>query len=389
MENQIRQMLRERSDDVEHRPSLPAPTLQRVRRRRVRNGIATVAMLAVIAAGVFGVGSIVRRDEIDPVVAPGVVTQLPVPLYATDIEPGFGRTWVYSGNAINVEDPRSWGPPLKHFVLGPPTRLGELHQDRLLAIGEGSVWALAGEDFPRVFGPSGSSAGTFSDVGWSLVRIDPNTMQIPFASAVGGSSATDIAAGAGGVWVADNGPKGHFVYQFDPTGRFVAKIKVPAPALEVTTSDGTAWALVDDQNSETASLLRIDPKTHKIARTIPVAGALLGGSSLTKGIAVTDGAVWIARQTGAGDEVVRIDTRTDRVVATVLVADELRDLGSGEGRVWISLAKRPGIAWIDPMTNRLAGSVALPRDAQQMAAGDGFVWVTPNEGIDFIWRVTI
>jgi virginiamycin B lyase len=221
------------------------------------------------------------------------------------------------------------------------------------------------------------------------VRIDPATMEVKSASAAGGSSPADVAAGADGVWVTDNGPKGHFVFRFDTTGKLVAKIKTPAMTLEVTTSDGAAWVLIDDQSSGTASLLRIDPQTNRIVQSIPVAGDSLHGSALTRGIAATQNAVWIARQTGDGDEVVRIDTRSNRIVAAVLVPDELRDLGSGEGRVWISLAKRPGIAWIDPATNGLAGTVTLARDAQQMTAGDGFVWVTPNEGLDYVWRVTI
>jgi hypothetical protein len=390
VDSDIREMLRERADDVTSLPSLSRATVRRVKRRRARNGAAAIAMLALVVAGAFGAASLIRESKVGPVVPPGVVKQFPVPSYATDLEPGFGRTWVYSGNSISVEDPHAWGPPIKRIILGLPTTSREIdNQDHLLAIGEGSVWALAGEEFPLMFSHSGAVPITPGGVGWSLVRIDPATMEVKSASAAGGSSPADVAAGADGVWVTDNGPKGHFVFRFDTTGKLVAKIKTPAMTLEVTTSDGAAWVLIDDQSSGTASLLRIDPQTNRIVQSIPVAGDSLHGSALTRGIAATQNAVWIARQTGDGDEVVRIDTRSNRIVAAVLVPDELRDLGSGEGRVWISLAKRPGIAWIDPATNGLAGTVTLARDAQQMTAGDGFVWVTPNEGLDYVWRVTI
>jgi DNA-binding beta-propeller fold protein YncE len=388
VDNDIREMLSERANDIPSLPPMPLATVRRVKRRRVLNGATVFAVVALIVAGAIGVGSFLRTNRVEPIVRPGLVKQLPVSPYATDIEPGFGRTWVYAGNSIYVEDPQLWGPPLKRITLGLPNRPGELNQDHLLAMGEGSVWALAGEEFSLIFAHQPVPVNP-SDGGWSLVRIDPSTMEVKSVTGVGGTSPAEIAAGAGGVWVPDNGPKGHFVCRFDTTGKLVAKIKTPALTLDVTISDGAAWVLIDDHSSGTASLLRIDPKTNKIVRTIPVAGPSLNGSALTNGIAATENAVWIARQTGDGDEVVRIDTGSDRIVASVLVRDELRDLGSGGGRVWISLAKRSGIAWIDPATNGLAGMVPLSRDAQQMAAGDGFVWVTPNEGLDYIWRVTL
>ena len=103
-------------------------------------------------------------------------------------------------------------------------------------------------------------------------------------------------------------------------------------------------------------------------------------------IVVGAGSVWVS----AGEAVVRIDPRTDRVVARIPVPGWSGGIAVADGVVWVARnpvdttgVARPGWLWsINTATNRVFGKpvrLALPT---QIAASAGSLWVTNgNHGI--------
>ncbi len=72
-------------------------------------------------------------------------------------------------------------------------------------------------------------------------------------------------------------------------------------------------------------LVRIDPATNGVVRTIPVGR---GASGVTVGA----GSVWVAN--AVDHTLTRVDPRTNRVVATIPVAASPQAVAVGEGSVW-------------------------------------------------------
>jgi DNA-binding beta-propeller fold protein YncE len=100
------------------------------------------------------------------------------------------------------------------------------------------------------------------------------------------------------------------------------------------------------------------------------------------------GAIWGAGQDG----LVRIDLRTNRVVATIpLPPDTFRGgIAFGEGAVWVTSGTVDVVYRVDPATNRLAATIPVPDWPSEIVVAAGTVWVThldppPNAG--FLTRI--
>jgi YVTN family beta-propeller protein len=97
-------------------------------------------------------------------------------------------------------------------------------------------------------------------------------------------------------------------------------------------------------------------------------------------IAAGDEGIWVAVYNGrAGDRVVRIDSATNQVTASVSVEGDPYEVAVGEGSVWAkgnSAANGDVLHRIDPQTNRVVATWAFPRDTTTaIAAGEGAAWV--------------
>ncbi len=135
-----------------------------------------------------------------------------------------------------------------------------------IAVGERSVW-VAGDDNDH-----------------TLWRVDPvrrrvvATIRLPFAPQA-------VAAGRGGVWVADR--RGNEVVRFDPsTNRLVARIRVGRGPTAIAASADSIWVA----NERDGTVSRIDPRRNSVEKTIAV------GSEAVD-LAVGLGGVWVIRQT--------------------------------------------------------------------------------------------
>jgi predicted Ser/Thr protein kinase len=135
---------------------------------------------------------------------------------------------------------------------------------RLVAAGEGAVWAVGGR---------------------TLWRIDPRALRptrsirLPFTPRA-------IDAGSGGVWLVDR--SGDAVVRIDPaSGRPTTTIKVGNAPTAVAVGADAVWVV----NSVDGTVSRIDPRRNVVDKTIRVGPEPV---DLVAGL----GAVWVVRRTG-------------------------------------------------------------------------------------------
>ena len=116
-----------------------------------------------------------------------------------------------------------------------------------------------------------------------LTRIDPRTNQIAGTIPVG-ESASDLAIGAGGVWVTV--PLEDRVKRIDPVSNVIADtVRVPGGPTGAAAGAGAVWVT----SPRAGSVTRIDPGSARVTRTIRV------GHS-PQGIAIVGGDLWVAMQ---------------------------------------------------------------------------------------------
>jgi serine/threonine-protein kinase len=169
----------------------------------------------------------------------------------------FGRdVWVAnpSGHRLDL-----LGPPYTAVAASVPLP----GAPRLVAAGEGAVWAVGGR---------------------TLWRVDPRALRLvtrirlPFAPRA-------IAAGNGGVWLADR--SGDAVVRIDPAGgRPPRSINVGHAPTAIAVGAGTVWVA----SREDGTVSRIDPRRNAVDDTIRVGAEPV---DLVAGL----GAVWVVRRT--------------------------------------------------------------------------------------------
>jgi streptogramin lyase len=182
-----------------------------------------------------------------------------------------------------------------------------------------------------------------------------------------------VAAAFGSIWVG-NGPE-PTVTRLDPhTDAVIARIHTPDPASVVGVGAGAIWVTSFPGNS----LTRIDPQHNRVTRTVSLAPRGAGPI----GVAVFRGYVWVANHNGDPTiSVSKIDPVTMRVADVIPVG-----AGAEAGPVWI--ASSAGSIWtdvngtanevvrIDPRTDRILARIPAPSACAQLAADDTGVWGT-------------
>jgi hypothetical protein len=279
-------------------------------------------------------------------------------------------------------------------VVGPTIPVGEPGNGiNGLAVGEGRVWVA-----------SGGGAG-------SVLRIDPQRNEVVATIPVEGDVA-DLAVGGGAVWAAGGVcveplPEDPDVCRLGPrvsridarTNRVVATIPIEPPAgprpaapsvSAVAAGEGAIWVSLS-RNPWTGEVVRIDPRTNSVVARIPTGGYVgelrVGGD-----------AVWVLSHREYTDEtavqgasLVRIDPRTDRVAATP-IRDELTLLGgteyppvmaAGEDAAWVTSpsATHPTLAMrVDARTNGIAREQLAVEHFYPVAVTEDGVWFIGSSG---------
>jgi branched-chain amino acid transport system substrate-binding protein len=171
--------------------------------------------------------------------------------------------------------------------------------------------------------------------------------------------------GAGAVWAAN--PDGS-ISRIDPdTGRLDATIETGGGAWTIAAGDEGVWFLEPD----VTGVGKIDPRTNRVTRTIPV-----GAEDLIS-IAVGAGSVWAAtRNEGV---VWRIVPGRPPIMRTIEVGAGVGFVSFGEGALWAANYADGVVSRIDPRTNEVTArtSVGAP---QAVAAGAGSAWVSVAGG---------
>jgi ABC-type branched-subunit amino acid transport system substrate-binding protein/outer membrane protein assembly factor BamB len=223
-----------------------------------------------------------------------------------------------------------------------------------LAVGEGAVWALGLE-------------------GRTVFRVNPKTKKLVKRFRMKGP-ATDIAAGAGGVWVRPSTDDSTVrLDRLDPdTGKVTLSANVPGGEFagdlpfqnwgfpQIAVGAGAVWAINDDH-----TVSRIDPATGELVARIDVKATTIAAGK--QGVWVIDG-----EETRA---VTRINTATNRRGQTIRVgAQNLSAVAVGGGHVWAS-AQGDGLVWrIDPGPDPVYRSIDVGVGVTFLAYGAGAIW---------------
>lgn len=172
-----------------------------------------------------------------------------------------------------------------------------------------------------------------------------------------------------GIWVS-NKPKGTISKLDAKTNTVTATVKVgEKPCSGIAYGFGSLWA----PNCGDKSLSRVDNKEAKVVATIPV-----GPANSEGGIACSKDAVWLA--TGeTGEKVVRINPKTNQVVAEVKVPEGSYTVDFGEGAIWVTSTKKSVVSRIDPKKNVVTDTIEVGPQPRFLTVGEGFVW-TLNQG---------
>lgn len=228
-------------------------TSHEVRVRGTPNDVANVGDLAAVVSG--------PPEQVTMVDAQfgqisGVVEVPGARVPATAV--AFGRdVWVANPNGRRLH------------VLGPPytaiaASVALPGAPRLVAAGEGAVWAVGGH---------------------TLWRIDARALRV-VASIRLQFAPVAIDVGNGGVWLADR--SGDAVVRIDPpSGRPTQRIEVGDAPTAIAVGADAVWV----SNRADGTVSRIDPRRNAVTKTIPIGAEPV---DLVAGL----GAVWVVRRTG-------------------------------------------------------------------------------------------
>lgn len=237
-----------------------------------------------------------------------VVRTIGLTVAPTDVEVGAGSVWVLSDWALLRVDPAvndvvdtvplPRGSPARwsHMEVGataifvctcagPPGTIIRIDLATMsvepvrrspvwmIAYGEGALWALTGE----------------LD---TIEQIDPRTNAVVETIPLGRIGETHgwryrMAVGAGAIWVLAPAS----LWRIDAaTKRFVGSVRLDRSeeGSSVAAGDGAVWVATSE-----GILLRVDPDSHTVAKTIPL-GTLVYPADAWDAVAVGKGSVWVA-----------------------------------------------------------------------------------------------
>jgi DNA-binding SARP family transcriptional activator/streptogramin lyase len=232
-----------------------------------------------------------------------------------------------------------------------------------LAVALAAILALAAAFVAKLRATSTPTPTPVAIAGDSVAVVDPERNAVIGEIPVG-ARPSGIAAGAGSVWVGNRDD--NTLLRIDPRSRKVVRtIGLPLEPQEVTVAADAVWVATDD-----GVVVRIDPSSNQIAR----AYRLRRTRDRCCPPAITTGgtAVWVSQ----GGTLSRIDPSTNGVA-------QVRDAGvvsitSGEGGLWL-LTSAGKLERLDPTTNAVLTSISRESIAYGalgggVAAGAGAVW---------------
>jgi streptogramin lyase len=146
------------------------------------------------------------------------------------------------------------------------------------------------------------------------------------------------------------------------------------PGYAIAADDTAVWVY----NGESGNVIRVDPKTNRVVATIFVGLGCTPGV-MCGNVVIDQGAVWVA--SGAASQVTRIDPQTNRVVDTI-------SLGQNSGP---TVAVTPGVVWVssftynslvrfDPRSKQVVTALSNQEGAGALSFGAGSLWMCDVHG---------
>jgi DNA-binding beta-propeller fold protein YncE len=318
-------------------PARPKPAREPATRRRrqlVLGGVGMGAAVLALAAFLVLRGGASTLERVAPnsvgIIDPGsgdIVGEVRVGSSPQDIAFGEGALWVANliSGTISEIDPDS--REVDSFYAG--------DKPRGIAVGEGAVWVANGfgntlsifdpsrdsrSDTIPLSGPKDVAVGhgavwVANETDRTVVRVDPETHE-PEQFARGRA----VAIGETLVWIAD----GKRLTGFNPdTGADVRRVTLRFEVSQLAVGeDGTVWAT--HQGDDAVSY--VDPGG--------ASGALDSVADEPAGIAVGEGAVWVANHLGRS--LVRIDATSRKVEGRIPLGSVPEGVVVAAGRVWVT-----------------------------------------------------
>jgi DNA-binding beta-propeller fold protein YncE len=303
----------------------------------VRTVAATLLLGAVLVLAACG-GE--RHELRRPTVVAKIDTGQPVGLAA-----GFGSVWVadHREETVSRIDPQSnrvvrrirlgvfpadlaagaggvWVPVLEGFRLArvDPRTNREVAAFRgvytAATVGAGAAWALFYEGGTRNWG------GEWR--GHTVTRIDPADNRVAARIRLHRILHDNtITFGAGGVWVL----AGQSAVRIDPaTNEAMTRIRLPGEPVDLAVGEGAVWVSLAD-----GRVARVDARRRRVTHVIRT------GTHLEY-IAVGAGAVWAGNVNDISNSTLtEIDPRTNKVAHTIPLCDVPQGLVIAYGDVWV------------------------------------------------------
>jgi streptogramin lyase len=235
-----------------------------------------------------------------------------------------------------------------------------------------------------VFARGGIWVGNHRDV--SVQRIDPLTHRAampivvakPAGATGGGSNLGALVTNGKALFVLDGGTLERSVTRIDPatyarTVRRLGNVRVLPYSIAVGAN--SVWVT----SSQDAKLWQLDPVTLAVRSTTSFANAGPLGTIQLNLLTASSSAVWAVNESL---DLLRIDPRTRKIVKTIrLFTDGFATGEASRGALWIASSGQHKLFRVDTATGRVTRRVALGKigDASVFplveSAGDGSVWL--------------
>jgi YVTN family beta-propeller protein len=206
----------------------------------------------------------------------------------------------------------------------------------------------------------------------SVGIIDPASNKIVGEVPVGARPG-QVVAGAGGIWVANL--EDSTVIRLDPTTRrLVRTISTEDAPIALTASDRYIWAVSASFTLPYATIVRkIDPRVNDVVETTRLEGSSYPGTPGGGASADRRGELWVV--TCCLGLVSRIERGTSKVVSRIATGGiSPGSVAVGAGATWVADTLYNEVARIAP-TDVVVARIPVGRTPSAIAVGAGGVWV--------------
>jgi streptogramin lyase len=188
-----------------------------------------------------------------------------------------------------------------------------------------------------------------------------------------GVGGRDSAPGLGAVWVALS--RQNALVKLDPaTGKQLARIALPNRPQTISAGHGAVWVGMSTKEGSSTqtpavpdSLAKIDPDSHAVTQTYPMAGGI-------RYLTATPQGVWIVNR--GYSTVSRFDPRAGKLDKRVIIgAPKLGGIAHGAGAVWVVVPAQDTVVRIDDKSGKQV-SIGVGRHPAGIAARGRQIWVT-------------